>query len=260
MGSGSNSSTQTTGMPPEYSAILQNLGNAASQAIQMPYQQYMGPRVANLSPLQQQSMGGYSGLLSDPSWNQAQSTYSNMQTGGMNPYLKDVEGVAIKDATDAYNNATMATLRRSNTPGNLNSARADMAQNMNDQALARGLTQGIAGIRANAFESSQNRALQGAQGAGNLAQLYSGILGNAAHAGDMQRGFDQQVIDTNYGDWQRANDYPWTQLQRGADLFGTLAGGAPRTTTTTGPGRDPVATGLGIWALGNQMGGSGSKK
>jgi hypothetical protein len=237
--------------------ILQQFGGAAQQAMAQPYQQFNGPRVANLSPLQQQSMAGYGNLLSDNSWDQAQGTYSDLQSGSMNPYNQQVRDTTAADVTRAYDQATMSTLRRSNSPGNLGSARADMAQGQNDQNLARGLAQGMGSINANAFDNMQNRRLQAAQGSGNLANLYSGILGNAANAGNMQRGFDQQVIDANYGDWQTANNYSWDQLGRGANIFGQLQGAAPRTTTTTGPGSDPVSQGLGLWMLGSNMGRSG---
>lgn len=225
----------------------------------LPYQQYQGPRVANLSPLQNNVMGAYSGMINDPSWNQAQQTYSNAQNPSMNPYLQQVRDTAVADTTKAYNQATQGTRSSYNTPGNFGSAGQGLAQDHNDQNLARGLAQGLGGINAQEFDTQQNRMIQGAQGQQGLASAYSGILNNGAQAGNMQRGFDQQVIDAMYGDFQNANNYPWQQLQNGAGIFGQLQGGMPRTTTTTGPGADPVAQGLGMWALGNSMNSGGGK-
>lgn len=252
MSNGSATTTQTSGSP-ALEGILSGFGNAVNQAINMPYQPYGGPRVANLSPLQQQAIGNYGGLISDPSWGQAAQTYSNAQTGGMNPYMKQVGQTVVDDATKAYQQATADTLRRSNTPGNLNSARSQLAQGQNDTNLARGLSQGLGGVYSQAFDNQQNRALQGAQGAQNLGGAYSNILNNATQAGNTTRNYEQSVIDALYGDFQNANNYPWEQLQRGAGIFGQLQGGAPRTTTTTGPGSDPVAQGLGAWSLGSAI-------
>lgn len=253
MSSGNASTTQTTGLSPEIAGILSGFGNAANSAMNMPYQQFNGPRVANLSGLQNQVMGNYGGMLNDSSWDQARNTYSDMQNGSMNPFLQQVRDTATADTTRAYNQATAGTRSSYNSPGNFGSARQNLAQDRNDTNLARGLSQGLAGINAQGFENVQNRRLQGAQGQQGLASTYSGVLGNAAQAGNMGRGFEQQVIDANYGDWNRANDYPWSQLERGAGIFGQLQGGAPRTTTTTGPGADRVSQGLGLWMLGNSM-------
>jgi hypothetical protein len=139
----------------------------------------------------------------------------------------------------------------------LGSARHQLAENNNQQNLSRGLTDSLGALRSNAFESSQNRRLQAAGLGGQLAGTYSGILGNAMQAGDIPRRFDQSVIDANYGDWREANDYPYTQLQRVSGALGPLFGAAPRTTTSRGPGSDPIAQGLGTWQLANMLGGSG---
>lgn len=252
MSSGSATSTQTTGSP-VLEGILGGFGNAVNSAISQPYQQYQGPRVANLSPLQNQSLGNYQGLINDPAWNQSANTYSDLQSGSMNPYLQQVRDTTVADATNAYQHATAGTRSAFNTPGNFGSARQGISQDTNDTNLARGLAQGLGGINAQAYDNTQNRRLQAAGGQGALANTYSGILNNGIQAGGTQRNFEQSVIDAMRGDWQDANNYPWQQIERGAGVFGQLQGGAPRTTTTTGPGSDPVAQGLGMWALGNNL-------
>ncbi len=238
--------------------ILSGFGNAASQAMQMPYQQFTGPRVAELSGLQRQSMGGFGSLLGDPNWSTAASTYGSLAKDGGGADWSAAKAAVTSDVTDAYNRATNGTRSSYNTPGNFGSARSNLAQDRNDTKLARGLSQGLGSIDAQANEAAQNRRLQAASGIGGLGTTYGNLLGSAAQIGNMQRGFDQQVIDANYGDWTRANDYPWEQLSRGADIFARLQGAAPRSTTTSGPGADPVAQGLGYYALANSIGGSGS--
>jgi hypothetical protein len=240
--------------------ILSGFGNAVNSAINLPYQQYQGPRVANLSPLQNQAIGNYSGLISDPSWQQAQNTYSDAQNGSMNPYMQQVGQTVIADTTNAFNHATAGTRSAYNTPGNFGSARQGIAQDTNETNLARGLSQGLGGVYSNAYDNMQNRRIQGANGSQQLAGTYGNALNNSIQAGNTSRNFDQNVIDALYGDWQSANNYPWQQIERGANVFGQLQGGAPRQTTTTGPGSDRVSQGLGLWALGNNLGGSSGSK
>jgi hypothetical protein len=260
MSGGSTTSTQTSRLPPEYAGILSGFGNAAAQAMQQPYQQFNGPRVAELSGLQNQSAQGYQNLLANPAWGQAQNTYSNMQNGSMNPFMDQIGGRVTKQVTDAYNQATNGTRTAFNDVGNFGGSGQNIAQDRNDKNLSTGLADGLGSLYGGEWNNMQGRMLQGAQGSQGLAGAYGNALGSAMQAGNTQRGFDQQVIDANYGDWQTANNYPWEQLNRGAGIFSQLQGGAPRTTTTTGPGADRTSQGLGIAMLANQMGGnSGSK-
>ena len=253
MSSGGGTTTQTSGLPPEFASILSGFGNAANQAMNLPYQQFNGPRVANLSPLQRQAGQGYSGLLGSGLWGSAGGAVNDLMSGSMNPYMQQVGQRVTKDVTDAYNRATAGNRVNFNDAGNLGGGQHNLAQNRTDQNLATGLTEGLGSLYGGEWTNMQNRRAQGAGLAGNLGNTYAGILGNSMQAGDVQRGFDQRVIDANYGDWQRANDYPWTQLERGSGVLGSLMGGAPRQTTTTGPGPDRVSQGLGIWALGSNL-------
>jgi hypothetical protein len=222
----------------------------------LPYQQFQGPRVAELSGAQRGAIGNYEGMMNDPRWGQAAGTLQELSSGSMNPYTDQVENNVTRGVTDRFNQATRGTTSAFNSAGGLGSARHQLAENNNQENLSRGLTDSLGALRSNAFENNQNRRLQATGMSGQLAGQYSGILDGGMRAGDIGRLQDQRVIDANYGDWREANDYPYQQLQRVSGALGPLFGAAPRTTTSTGPGSDPIAQALGGWQLASSLGGS----
>lgn len=263
MSNSSATTSQTSGLSPDYASILQGFGGQAMGAMQLPYQNYQGPRVANLSPLQTSALSGYRGLLSGtPSMRGAEGMLTETLNGnGGNPFTEQVVNRATQGAKDQFNSSVGGIRRSFNSAGGWGSDRQNLALDREEQNLSRGLADATGSLYANAYESERGRQMQAASLAPTLANTYSGILGGALNAGDVQRRQDQTYIDANYGDWMRANDYPWTQLERGAGILGTAMGGAPRTTTTTGPGSDRVAQGVGLMQLANYFGsGSGGGK
>lgn len=259
MSSGGAQTTQTSGLDPTMQGILSGLATTGAQVAQQPYNPYQGPMVANLSPLQQQASQGYGDLLNNPAWGQAQNTYSQAQNKDMNPFMDQIGGRVTSQVTDAYNRATAGNRATFNSSGNFGSARNNIAQDGTDKNLATGLADGLGSLYGSEWTNTQNRALQGAQGAQGLASGYGQALGSAMQAGNTQRGYEQQVIDANRGSFNDANNYQMNQLKDFAGLFGQLQGGAPRTTTTTGPGSDPFMQALGAYTIASG-GSSGSGK
>jgi hypothetical protein len=255
--SGSAQSSQSSGLSGEFAPYLQQYGSMIQGVAGLPYQQFKGPRVAELSGTQQSAIGNYGGLMDDPGWGMAANTLADLGSGSMNPFTEQVENRVTQGVTDRFNQATRGTTSAFNSAGGLGSARHQLAENHNQENLAQGLGDSLGALRSNEWNSMQGRRAQAVGLGGQLAGQYSGILGNAMQAGDVPRQFDQRVIDTNYGDWREANDYPYSQLQRVSGALGPLFGAAPRTTTMTGPGSDPIAQGLGTWQLANMLGGGG---
>ena len=254
--SGPATTSQSSGMAGDFAPYLHRYGSMIEGVAGLPDQQFQGPRVAELSGTQRSALGNYDGLMGDAGWGMAADTLADLGSGSMNPFTEQVENRVAQGVTDRFNQATRGTTSAFNSAGGLGSARHQLAETRNQENLARGLGDSLGALRSNAFESSQNRRLQATGMGGQLAGVYSGILGNAMQAGDVPRLFDQRVIDANYGDWREANDYPYTQLQRVSGALGPLFGAAPTTTTRTGPGNDPIAQGLGMWQLANNVGGS----
>lgn len=255
MDRGGSTTTRTTGLPPEIAGIYSGFGNAAAQATQMPYQQYMGPMVADMSGLQQRAMGGFGQLLNGtPSMMGAENMLAQTLAGnGSNPYTSQVENRVVGGVTDAFNRATAGTRSHYNSPGNFNSARHNMALDTNETNLSRGLGDALGALHSSAYESERNRQMQAATMAPQLFGAYGSMLGNAMQAGNVERNFYQQVMDAQRGQWEQANNYPWTQLERGAGVLGRLQGGFPSVETQQGPGADPVSQGLALWLAGSSL-------
>jgi hypothetical protein len=57
-----------------------------------------------------------------------------------------------------------------------------------------------------------------------------------------------------YGDFKEYRDYPEHQLGVMGNVVGSLLGRAGGTTTTQGPGADPLGQGMGYLMLANLMG------
>jgi len=258
MSSGSRTSSQTSGIPSDFMPYVDQYAGLVSNAVDRPPPQYMGPRVADLTPVQNQAVGGYSQLLSAlpgmaaPSVNMLQDTISG---NGGNPFTDQVVSRMQKPVIDAYNAATSSTTGRFNTPGNFGSDRMMMAQDRNERNLSQGLADATGQLYANAYENERGRQMQAPGILAGLATTGSGLLNNAAMIGDLPRQVQQQAMNTLYQDFLNVNNYPTTQLQTAASAVGPLFGALPRTTTTTGPGSDPVQQGIGLLYLANLLGG-----
>lgn len=261
--SSSGPAQNTTTAPPSW---LQDYGrsllDAGSQAAQQPYQPYGQQRVADLSPLQSQSLAGIQGLgaASIPYLGQAASSLSGMLSGDMNPYAQQVGDRTAHSVTDAFNAATAGTSGRFNSPGNWGSERHGMADERNARALSTGLGDAYATAYGNAYQNAQTNKLGAASGLGSL--LNTGLQGltTGLNAGNVQRQQQQSLLDSLYGDFTEQRDYPWQQIQRFGSLLG-VGGGAAGSNTARTQNYDPISQGLGLMQLGSGMsnkGGSGS--
>lgn len=261
MSSGGQTTSQTSGPPDWLAQYGPDIAGAIGGAINQPYNPYPGMQVAPLSGLQNAGLQGLQyGMFGNPSTWAANDYLGNTISGGsVNPFMDQVANKVKGQVTDAYNNATSGTKQVFNAPGSWGSSAAGQAQGVNDLNLSRGLTEGMAPIYQQGFENDQNRRMQ-AVGLSNLLQnSFIGNIGQAMGLGDVQRQYGQQLINADTGNWNAANDYPWTQLQRGASIAGPLKGGAGQQTTMRGPGPDRVAQGLGTYALGNAVSNKGGK-
>lgn len=245
-------STQTQSFPDWLSGYAQPFLSAAAQVAQTPYTPYTGPRVADLTPTQQAAIGGYGAIANGvtPLYGQAAGTVGNILQGQDNPYLKNAINAATTQATDAYNQAVAGTSGRFNSPGNWDSARHDMRDELNQRALATGLGNSIGSLEMGQFNTNNQTALQALSGLNSTLGAGTSAINNAIQGSDIQRQQLQQVYGTGYNDYLDQRNYPWQQLQNFSGLLTGARGAAP-TTTTTQQGYDPISQGVGLMALGN---------
>lgn len=117
-----------------------------------------------------------------------------------------------------------------------------------------------ANLGSSTWENERNRQLQAAGAATGLMGARGTAATNALNAGGLEQRNYQDLLNSQYQDFQGWNGWGEHQLGVFGNALGSLLGRSGSTTTTQGPGADPFAQGLGAWQLANQFGNSGSSK
>jgi hypothetical protein len=271
--SGKGSTTATSTPNPQAMQSYSALMSRANQLSRTPYNPYTGQLVASLTPQQQTAFSEYGNAYgsAQPYIDQA-SQYATMGASPiqqsaiqnyLNPYQQDVVG-----ATEAQmNNVDAAQLAQTQGQGmgagGLFNDRLGVAQGqvVNQQDLANNQT--LAGLNVanynqalNAAQADRSAAAQGAYTFGNLGQenLQSILAGAGANltAGNAQQQQQQNVLSSNYGQWQQAMAYPYQQIGWAAGIDTGLGSNMGGTSTTTPPPPNPLSQygGLGLAAAG----------
>lgn len=256
--------TKTTNkMDPAQEEFMQVVTGAAKDIYSKPYEAYTGERVAALDPMQQQAIAGYGALTLPSEYGVAGDVMTQLATRTPEERAAQL-GEYTQQYTQNVIDPTIAAMERQRA----------QAVTGDEAALARAGAFGsrgdvYMGERQGAYEAQMGQTLgqlqaQGYQGAvarmqaedaarasaaGQLAGLGGqqlqnqlGILGAQTAAGEMGRGYQQQMLDVPYQDYLAAQNYPLTQ-------FGVLTGAAGAfpagigTETTSGPGYAVAALG-----------------
>ena len=223
-------------------------------------------RVAGLSPMQQQ-VGTQLGAMATPTQFASGTGATQLGVGStalglgalgsmldptltqqyMSPYAQNVVDVnkaeAIRDAQKGLLAGNLAAARQ----GTYGGARQLLSQTEQERNLQTKLGNIQATGLQNAFDAAQKAQIAQAAGYGQLGQTYGslgqtyGALGTAQQAsdidriktqgayGDLQRGLQQQQLDTQYQDLMAKLNYPLTSIE----TMSNLARGVPLTQTAT---------------------------
>ena len=243
-------STSTQGPLDAFMPYIQGyLGNAAGAA-SLPYQQYRGQRVANPSSLQTGAMRGIGQAMhGTPQTWQAGQALSNVFENQGNPNIGAVRDRLSRDVTSQYNDATAGTTARFSRGGTFGSSAHQQAQTRADESLARGLGDSLGQLDYGAYEQGQNRMMSAVPLAYAGQQNALSAYGQGMNAGGVARGYEQELLNSQYGDWQASQDYPFRQTQFFGDALGRLGGQMGGQTTQMTPGPDRASQGLGGAAL-----------
>jgi len=304
------------GFAPEiepYATALLGQAQALTDVEYNPYMQYQGERVAQFSPLQQQSFENAALMQSQPQLQDAtalagmaglgalntQYTFDPYKTQSftganvqqyMSPYM---ENVVTRQQADAQRQADIARqtqgaqaaragafggsgdyLMRSQMAGNLARQKGDIAatglQNAYTQAQQQFNQSQAQNLAANQLNAQQQQfgaglglqglqtALSGAQGLGQLGQQQfqqnMGINALQNQYGLQQQAQMQRDIDTKYGDFTAAQNYPYKQL----GFMSDIVRGVPLTQTGSSVYTTPPSTAQNIASLG--LGAAGVSK
>ena len=304
------------GFAPEiepYATALLGQAQALTDVEYNPYMQYQGERVAQFSPLQQQSFENAALMQSQPQLQDAtalagmaglgalntQYTFDPYKTqsftgANVNQYMSPyMENVVARQQSDAQRQADIARqtqgaqaaragafggsgdyLMRSQMAGNLARQKGDIAatglQNAYTQAQQQFNQSQAQNLAANQLNAQQQQfgaglglqglqtALSGAQGLGQLGQQQfqqnMGINALQNQYGLQQQAQMQRDIDTKYGDFTAAQNYPYKQL----GFMSDIVRGVPLTQTGSSVYTTPPSTAQNIASLG--LGAAGVSK
>jgi hypothetical protein len=154
----------------------------------------------------------------------ASSDYIQKQIAGDfdNPYLADAIRLAQSEQIPGL--GYMANASGSFGNSGINQA---AVQNMGNIATD---------MRFNAYNADRQRQMEAAQYAPTLANQDYQDMQMLMGVGDARRAYQQQIYDAQRGEWEAANQWPYTQLDWLTNqIRGVGYGSGAGTTTTTGP-------------------------
>jgi hypothetical protein len=272
-GKGSNKTTSSFKLPPEFiKAYNESLG-LARQAIQQPYTPYTGQLVAGLTPGQQQGISNIqaaqgmalpfiqegAGLTREAARGITPELYERFYS----PYVRDVAN------TTQANLLESAAQQRSGLKGGAiqagafggdraGIAQAEMARQQqlgNAQAMSNIYNQGYGQAMGLAGQQVANLGAMGGQlaGMGTTAQT-SALQGAQAQmaAGAQEQATAQAQLQAAYDQFLQQQSYPFQIAQYFANIAQGLGSTAGGTSSTTGPAPNPMSGVLGgIGAIGS---------
>lgn len=234
-----------------------------------PYQAYQGQRIADLSPEQMmgsnltaaQALGGFQGQ-GDAFGNFASTMRGDFMSPDSNPWLRSNMNAALGDITNAYRAGTKPTTDAAfSRQGAFGGSAWQSAVQNNERQLADSL-----GRTANQFLGANyaNERSNQMQGLNMLPMLQNVGYTDAQRLtgiGDAYRQYQQDLLNTQYGDWQEAQNYPFKMLDTfGGAITRTMGGGGSQTTTTSGGYKpSPFASALGGGLAGYALGGQNNQ-
>lgn len=163
-------------------------------------QVYMGPRVAEFSPGQQQAINALYGMASYNPALTAAYDYYGRSVGGQflqpqsNPYLSGMYQTAAEDVANQFAQQLGGITTRFGQSGRTGSTGMQNAVSGAYGALGKSLGSLAQNIYGQAYESERGRQQQMAQFAPALLQAESGLYGNALSAGGMQTAQQQALL------------------------------------------------------------------
>jgi hypothetical protein len=186
------------------------------------------------------------GLSLNKGFGQASDIYSGMSNASqvgqyMNPYLQLALDPQIRQATENARLHAVAQDRGAARAGSYGGARNILAQQQANKNLQTNLSDIVGKGYNTAYENAMKTQLSQAQGLTDVATRSTGAnLANIQAQGafgDLQRGIQQQQLDTQYSDLMRKQDFPMEQVGNMANILRGVpivqTGG--QTTTTTPP-------------------------
>ncbi len=255
----SGGSDSTTSGPPDWAVpYFQNFLNKGAAVSELPYQPYTGQRNADMNAYQVGGLNAQANraLQGSPvnaaAGQNLTDTLSGKYLSDGNPYLTSQIDQAQGDVLRGYNNTVIPRLDALNArSGSFGNAGLQQYEQNTQNDLVNSLGKISTDMRYQNYGDERNRQMQGISQAPSIANQDYVDAGALAAAGDPFQKYQLALLDTQYGNFTEAWDYPKQQL---ATLGTTL--GAGYGNTTTGPAPNKTAGTLGGAAAGASLGSS----
>jgi hypothetical protein len=257
----------TTKMEPadEVKPYLAPYLNQAKQISSMPYETYQGQRIANLTPEQYmgagltsaQALNGFQGQ-SDAFNNYQATMRGDYMDPNSNPWLAATANKAMGDITSAYRSGTKPTTDAAAArAGAFGGSAWQQMVNNNERGLGDALGNAANQFYGQNYMNERNNQMQGLNMLPTMQNVGYTDAQKLTGVGDAFRQYQQDLLNTNYSDWQEAQNYPTRQLDiMGNALRATMgAGGSTSTSQSGGYKPSSFANALGGGMAGYAAGG-----
>jgi hypothetical protein len=221
---------QTAGESGLQSKVFQGLGNlsfpvqlgqtfSSTGAYQPPG---MTPGIYNTQPVGMGAGAPPAGGMGAPMGGQS-SGQTGVAAQYMNPYLQLALNPQIRQATENARINSVAQDRGSARAGSYGGARNILAQQQANKNLQTNLSDIVGKGYNTAYENAMKTQFSQAQGLTDTATRATGAnlanLQAQGAYGDLQRGIQQQQLDTQYSDVMRKQDFPMEQVGNMANIL-----------------------------------------
>lgn len=277
---GTNTSTTSSAPPPEYTAAFSAANTAAQNVASVPYQNYTGQTVAQLSPDQTTAFGQVENLTANGGVQQPYLTAANnaftqaaegidpqnfatTEAAYQSPYTQQVLNAteAAEMNTDAQQEQQMAGNAvsagawggdRSAVLQGITAGQQALANNTTNAGIEQaGFNQATSTAEANQWLNSQAGA--GEANLGSEAQA-TGLSGASAllQSGGLEQQQAQENLNVPYEQFLAGEAYPFQTTGWAANIAEGLGGASGGTSSTTSPAASPLSqlAGLGVGSVG----------
>lgn len=234
-GGGKTQTTTQTNDPPAWAVpyFQQGLEKASGVANQN-YQAYGGQRVAGFTQDQQMAQDATRNraMYGSQALQGANNYVNSTLAGGPNPYTDEMVNQVTGDISRNFRDATAPNMMAQfNSAGAYGGSAQQQAMQGAQGAMADSIGQAATSIRSGAYEADQNRKMQAAQFAPQLAREDYYDMDRLGLQGSQQQNLWQSLLDSQYGDFTEQRDWSKNQLSSLSNMLGAIQGG---TQTSTG--------------------------
>jgi hypothetical protein len=237
----SNTSQTVTQQLPAYAQpYAEQLMSRSAGLSEKTYTPYQGQRIADLNASQQAGIGktqqqatnGFQGQQ-DASNVYQQTVRGDFLNPESNPYLQKTFDTAAGRMAEAYKNGTAATTdSQFGRAGAFGGSAWQQAQAGNERAFGDSLANLATNTYGQNYNTERSNQLTAMNNAGQQQTLGYNDASKLIGAGDIQRSYQQDLLNQGYGDWQAAQNQPYANLDVLAKGLSGSIGNAGQTFTT----------------------------